>query len=90
MSEEQSGRPIFRTLGKYFKNIIEDGAVITYGNHVTSANPNSTVKPNGFFYSENIINSSVTYEIPLTKSIVTGYKLTSIGWDIYALSWDFY
>ena len=87
MSDEQSGKPIFRTLGKYFNN---DGADITYGNHVTSANPNSTVKPNGFFYSENIINSSVTYEIPLTKSIVTGYILTSFWLDIYALSWDFY
>ena len=82
-------RPVFKTIGKYYTDIIKKEAVIItqYTPTMYNTNPNTTVKPGNYYYSINKENSSITYHIPYIKTLVRGYALTSSTTDIYPSSW---
>jgi hypothetical protein len=81
-------KPVFKTMSKYFTDIIEkEAVVISQYTPNQYGNPNSTVKPGGMYYSINEENASVTYHIPYIKTLVRGYSLTSVDTDVYPQSW---
>ena len=58
-------RPIFKTIGRYYTDIIKKEAVIiSQYSSIAHGDPSSTMKPTGFYYSNNFLNASVTYRIP--------------------------
>ena len=61
--------PVFKTIGKYYTDILEKEAVIIaqYTPTLYDGNPNSTIKPGGYYYSINEENASITYHIPYIK-----------------------
>ena len=81
-------RPVFKTLGKYCNDIIEDkSVVITSYTETINGNPNSTVKSDGFYYSKNIENASITYYTPYVKTTIRAVEFSSYKSDIYPKSW---
>ena len=82
-------KPLFSTVKKHFKNAIESGGIVVSSTTFAHGNPNSTISKEGFFYSQNIKNSSVTYRVPLVDVIVKRYELVSYYNDVYPCSWVF-
>lgn len=83
-------RPVFKTIGKFCSDIINEKAVIiTNYTEIITGNPNSTVKPGGYYYSKNIKNASITYNIPNIKTTARAIEFSSYTTDIYPKSWVF-